>query len=87
MTNYSQLTDEEIQEELESGYKDIQEGRCAYVDDAFKNLRKSIETEEEKEQREMMEFVAEFIFEFRERFGDGVRVTVKPINRKRRWVK
>lgn len=39
-------------------------------------------TEEEQKEREMMEFVAEFIFKFRERFGDGVRVTVKPINKK-----
>ena len=49
-------------------------------------------TEEEKqlteqEQEEMMQFIAEFMHRFRERFGEGLRVTVKPINRKRRWIK
>lgn len=44
-------------------------------------------TQEEREQQEMMEMVAEFILKFRQRFGDGLKVTIKPINRKRRWVK
>lgn len=41
----------------------------------------------EQEEREMMEFIAEFMLRFRERFGEGLRITVKPINKKRRWVK
>ena len=41
----------------------------------------------EQEEREMMEMIAEFMLKFRERFGDGLRVTVKPINKKRRWIK
>lgn len=44
-------------------------------------------TSEKQEEQEMMQFIAEFMLKFRERFGDGLRVTVKPINRKRRWVK
>ena len=44
-------------------------------------------TEEEKREREMMEMIAEFMLKFRERCGDGLRITVKPINKKRRWVK
>lgn len=44
-------------------------------------------TDEEMREREMMEMIAEFMLKFRERFGDGLRVTVKPINKKRRWVK
>ena len=87
MTDYSQLSDEEIQTELEKGYRYIQEGRCVYVDEAFDNIRKNIRTDEEKREREMMEMIAEFMLKFRERFGDGLRVTVKPINKKRRWIK
>lgn len=41
----------------------------------------------EQEEQEMMQFIAEFMLRFRERFGEGLRITVKPINRKRRWVK
>lgn len=41
----------------------------------------------EQEEQEMMQFIAEFLLKFRERFGDGLRITVKPINRKRRWIK
>lgn len=44
-------------------------------------------TDEEKEEREMMQMIAEFMLKFRERFGDGLRVTVRPINKKRRWIK
>ncbi len=44
-------------------------------------------TDEEREQQEMMEMIAEFMLKFRERFGEGLRITVKPINRKRRWIK
>ena len=42
MTDYSKLSDEQIQAELEKGYKDIQEGRCAYVDEAFDNIRANV---------------------------------------------
>lgn len=42
MTDYSQLSDEEIQVELEKGYADIKEGRCAYVDEAFERIRANI---------------------------------------------
>ncbi len=41
----------------------------------------------EREEQEMMQFIAEFMLRFRERFGDGLRVTVKPINKNRRWIK
>ena len=44
-------------------------------------------TEEEKKQQEMMEMIAEFMLRFRERFGEGLHVTVKSINKKRRWIK
>lgn len=40
--DYSQLSDEEVQEELEKGYRDIQEGKCAYVDEVFKRIRTNI---------------------------------------------
>lgn len=38
-------------------------------------------TEDEKREQEMMEFIAEFMLRFRERFGEGLRVSVKPINK------
>ena len=41
----------------------------------------------EQEEQEMMQFIAEFMLRFRERFGEGLRITVRPINKKRRWVK
>ena len=41
----------------------------------------------EQEEQEMMKFIAEFMLRFRERFGEGLRITVRPINKKRRWVK
>lgn len=44
-------------------------------------------TLDEKQEQEMMEMIAEFMLKFRERFGDGLRVTVKPTNKKRRWIK
>ena len=78
MTDYSQLTDEEIQTELEKGYRDIQEGKCAYVDEAFENIRKNIKTDEEMCEREMMQELAEFVFRFGDKYNVLLDIKVKP---------
>lgn len=44
-------------------------------------------TEDKKQEQEMMEFIAEFMLKFRERFGEGLKITVRPVNKKRRWRK
>ena len=44
-------------------------------------------TQEEQREQEMMEMIAEFMLKFRERFGEGLKITVRPINKKRRWRK
>lgn len=44
-------------------------------------------TDEERQEQEMMQMIAEFMLMFRQRFGEGLKITVKPINKKRRWIK
>ncbi len=44
-------------------------------------------TDEERREQEMMRVIADFMLMFRQRFGDGLKITVKPINKKRRWIK
>ncbi len=44
-------------------------------------------SEEEKRELEMREMIAEFMLRFREKFGEGLKVSVKFSNKKRRKVK
>lgn len=55
--DYSKLSDEEIQTELEKGYTDIKEGRCAYIDEAFDNIRRrcNVKTKEEHDEISLQE--------------------------------